>query len=158
MCPMTTAAEFEAICAGFCEIAGVAAPVLQAEADGVVAFNVRWRGVTVDVIYSAFTGGAHAFVLFDLGSIDRSGPDATRILDALLAANFFAMQANPPTFSCHPDTGDAVLRCVFPLADAHPAALHEIVNEGVALALEWRETFFLAPATEQEDIPVKGFA
>jgi hypothetical protein len=138
-----TASAFERLCEEFCELARVPAPELTAEDDGVVAFHATWRGVTIDVLHDPQQDEAHAFVTFELGTVPAQEPRRSRIWEALLKANHLLMRLNAPTFSCHPETGAAMLQCVFPLFDLTPSALYKVVEEGVSVALEWRESFFL---------------
>jgi hypothetical protein len=154
--------EFMRICADFCELIQVTPPALDPEHDGTVAFHVDWRGVTVDVMCSPARSANHAFVLFELGAIDSAPHDAGRVLLALLQANFLSLRVNPPTFSCHPETGAAVLQCGFPIEGATASALFEFIEMGVDLALEWRKNHLLpdAPMPPSVDAPqwVQSFA
>jgi len=137
--------SMQELCAGFCALALIAAPELRAMDDGVIAFNVTWHGVAVDVIAKPDAGPGHAFVLFDLGMPDGTRADPPRVLLALMHANFMALRANQPVFSCHPDTNAAVLQWALPLQDAAAADLYQVIEEGVNLARQWRETYFLPP-------------
>ena len=138
-----SAAAFEDLCTSFCEQARVPSPQLGADSDGMLAFHVEWHGVTVNVMYLPSQAREHAFVLFDLGHAQAQPQDELLILRALLRANFMALQANPPSFACHPLSGVVVLQCVFPVLDATAAGLHSLIDEGVKLALQWRKGFFL---------------
>ncbi len=155
--------NFEQLCAGFCDIAKVATPALQAEQDGILAFNVDWRGVTVDVMYQASRSGHQALIFFGMGPIERVQHQPEQILLALLKANFLSLQGSLPTFSCHPETGDAVLQSVFPLAESSAEGLFKFIEEGVNLALTWRKTFFLNDEEGERfgaevQAPTDGFA
>jgi len=138
-----SAANFENLCTGFCELARVPSPELGADSDGMLAFHVDWHGVTVNVMYLPSQAREHAFVMFDLGDAQGQPLDEVLILRALLRANFMALQPNPPCFACHPLSGAVVLQCVFPVLDAAPAGLLTLIDEGVTLALQWREGFFI---------------
>jgi len=131
------------LCDGFCRIAGVAVPQLWEQDDGVVAFNIVWRQIAVDVIVKPAADPEHAFLLFDLGAPDPSRADPVRMWQALLHANFMALHANQPVFSCHPDTDRVVLQWSVALRDTTPEHLHQVVQEGVNLALLWQEDYFL---------------
>ncbi len=136
-------ADFERLCAGFCERSKIHPPALQAQADGMLAFNIDWRGVMIDMLYEPVGSPGHAFVLFQLGPIEQGRHDPWRIQLALLQANFLSLQVNPPMFSCHPETGDAVLQCTVSLAQATDESLYKIFEEGIGLVLRWRQTYFL---------------
>lgn len=156
-----SASSFESLCTSFCEMAQVAAPTLQAEGEGMLAFNVDWREVTIDVMYEPSRSGHYAFILFQLGPVQQFTHDPQRVLLALLQANFMSLQVNPPTFSCHPETGDAVLQCAFPLAESTPETFHKFLEQGVELALEWRKTYFMpeeGTGAAAQGVPQHSFA
>jgi hypothetical protein len=138
--------RLEYLCAGFCEIANLAVPELRQQDDGIVAFNVNWRGVAVDVMAKPSPNADHAFVLFDLGVPDSARADPLRVLLALMHANFASLRANQPVFSCHPQTNTVVLQWSMALAHTTPAHLLHVIQEGAALANQWREDYFLSGA------------
>ena len=135
--------SLQELCSGFCALALIAAPELRAMDDGVIAFNVTWRDVAVDVTAMPLAGPGHAFVQFDLGVPDESRADPSRVLLALMHANFLALRANQPVFSCHPDTNTAVLQWALPLQEATAESLYQVIEEGVNRVLQWRENYFL---------------
>jgi len=134
------------LCAGFCDIANVAVPELRQQDDGIVAFSMTWRSVNVDVMVTPAISPDHAFVLFDMGTPDPGLGDPTHILLALMHANFIFLRAGQPVFSCHPETNAVVLQWTLPLCGSTPAGLHQVIQEGVALVLQWRESGFLPQA------------
>ena len=137
-----TTPQLQNLCEGFCEIAHVARTELREQQDGIVAFSVLWHNVTVDVMARPAADPHNIFVLFDLGLPDLSRADLSQVLLALLQSNFMALRANQPVFSCHPETGTVVLQWALPLADTHPAGLHQVIQEGVSLARLWRQDYF----------------
>jgi len=134
---------FHELCAGFCAIANVAAPELREQDGNIIAFNTVWRDVAVDVMVMPDVSPEHVFILFELGMPDAARVDAGRAMMALLHVNFLTMRADPPVFGCDPDTGAAMLRVCLPLHDATPDALHQAIDDGAALALQWRAGGFL---------------
>lgn len=131
-------ASFEALCAGFCELVGVAMPALRPDEEGRVAFHVGYRDANVDLVQCARSSPDHLFVLFSLGPLaaeDRFGPGEMR---AMLEANF-VLQVHPPTFSRNPTTGQAILQYVYPLADATAAGLFELIAQGAEWSAHWRD-------------------
>ncbi|MDP3138865.1 MAG: CesT family type III secretion system chaperone [Burkholderiaceae bacterium] len=148
---MSTSA-FVQLCTGFCELAQTAAPTLEAQASGVLAFHTEWKEVTVDVIYHPTGDAGHTFVIFKMGAIDTNEGGAADLL-ALLHANFLSLRANAPTFSVHPATGDAVLQCVFPMVHGTPHGLHALIEEGVMLVLRWRNGRFSTDHPENVHAP-----
>jgi hypothetical protein len=123
----------------------VAAPELHEHEDGVVAFSIDWREVAVQVVYMPAADASHALVLIELGAthVDDDPAREVRILRALLHANLASMRFNPPVLGCRPDTDSAVLQFAFPLSQATPEQLHGYIDQGVNLALEWRQSHFL---------------
>jgi hypothetical protein len=116
-----------------------------------LAFHVIWRDVTIDVIHAPHASADHAFVLFQLGSVEETGGDPLRIMQTLLEANFLALRVNGPAFSRNPVTGDVVLQCVYSLQSSTPQGLYRLIEEGVTLTNRWRRDHFLAP---QGAVPV----
>jgi hypothetical protein len=131
--------SFEDLCAGFCEIVHVTPPALRVDAQGLLAFHVVLRGATVNLVHCPQTSPDHVFVVFELGPIGQEGPASFADLQTLLEANFKLLRVHPPVFSRNPATGDAVLQYVFPLFDATPHGLYELIDEGVNWVSQWRE-------------------
>lgn len=144
------------LCKGFCAIAQIATPELHAQDDGVIAFNIVWRGVSVDIMAKPSASADHAFALFELGQPNPTQADPARALLALMHINFLSLRVNQPVFSCHPGTNAAVLQVPVPL-DSTPALLHRMIEEGVHLALQWREGL-LMPQLDAEPDPVPADA
>jgi hypothetical protein len=134
-------AGFDELCAGLCELAAVPRPVLQADADGRVAFHVVLRGTTVNLIHCPDESPGHFFVLFELGPLPpaEDGTDPTAGLRALLQANHALLQVHPPVFSLDPATGQVVLQHVCPLFDTTPVEVFELMSQGIETASRWRE-------------------
>lgn len=107
-------ASFEDLCAGFCELVDVQAPQLSVGDNGLIAFHVALRGVTVNVVQRPDDSRDHVFVLFELGYV--GGDDhAHAQMQALLEANHVLLQVNPPMFSLNPATGQT------PTAERRPS-------------------------------------
>jgi hypothetical protein len=132
-------ASFEELCAGFCEIAGVRRPALERDERGLIAFHVKFRGVTIDVVHCPERCAANAFVIIGLGAVTQDdGAEAGR-LRSLLEANFVSFDQPQGVFGCNPVNGEVVLQYACPLFDATPQTLLQLVHRGVELALEWRD-------------------
>ncbi|MGE4239757.1 CesT family type III secretion system chaperone [Ramlibacter sp.] len=136
-------ANFRALCAAYCEGLGVACPDLVPDDDGLVAFHLERRGVSIDAMFYPEMSTEGAFILFELGPMRDHEHAAPDIMRALLRANFLSLQGERPSFACHPLSGDAVLQCVCPLADTSAGKFTQLIEDGVALALRWRKGFFL---------------
>lgn len=138
VCTMAIA-SFDALCSGFCDLIKVSTPKLTADDQGLVAFHVTLRGITVNLVQRADADNQNVFVVFELGSIGQGGSNPVAELSALLEANFQLLQSNPPVFSRNPATGDAVLQYVYPLCDATPFGLYELIARGADWITGWRE-------------------
>jgi hypothetical protein len=148
--------SLDALCAGYCEIAGVPAPDLQPDDRGIVAFNLKRRDVVIDLLHSPSSGVDNIFVLFHLGPFGADEWMAGRAMRQLLAGNFLLLDATAPTFSCNPTTGNAFMQYVVPFFETSPTALHELIEAGVAKTLAWREA--AADAAAQEPHRFHSFA
>ena len=138
--------SFDDLCAQFCAAAQVPPPELHEQDDGLMAFTVLWREVAVDLMARPFDDPNHAFIVFHMGTPDPAHADFACILQALLHTNFTNLRANQPVLSCHPQTHAAMLQWAIPLAGMTGDALHQLVEQGVNLVLEWRQDHFLVPA------------
>jgi hypothetical protein len=137
-CLIVAIASFGDLCAGFCEITSVPAPRLHPDAQGIIAFHLQWRGVTVNVAHCPARTKDHVFVLFELGPVAQEDEAAVRRMRSLLDANFPSLTDRAPTFSCNPVSGDAVMQYAFPFFEATPQGLFELIERGVDQALHWR--------------------
>lgn len=141
--------SFEGLCAGFCEIVSVSPPALCEDAQGLVAFNVVWRGVTVNLVHCPQTSPDHIFAVFELGPLEPIGSRSLDDMQALLEANFVLLRVHAPAFSRNPATGHAVLQYVYSLFDATPQGLYQLIEEGVDWVSQWQER----PSGEAADMP-----
>jgi hypothetical protein len=128
-------ASFEDLCAGYCEIIKVAPLALRADDHGRVAFHVKVHGATVNLVHCPERSPDHVFVVFELGPAG----DSSRELMALLEANYAVLEVHPPMISRNPATGGLVLQYVYPLFDATPNDLHELIEQGCDWAFRWRQ-------------------
>jgi len=131
--------SFEELCAGFCELARVAPPALALDDRGFTAFHATLNGVAVNLVHYPLRYADHAFVLFEYGAISDVDAGPNDALNQLLDANFRSLQVHAPVFSRNPVSGEVVLRHVYPLFDATPNGLLDLIEAGVAQALQWRQ-------------------
>lgn len=130
-------ASFEDLCAGFCELAHVASPALAPDERGITACHVTLRDVTVNLIHCPDENADPVFVLFEFGTVDDT-PNAHGALNELLAANFRQLHAQAPVYTRNPIDGQIVRRHVYSLSEATPNGLFDLIESGVAQALQWR--------------------
>ena len=147
-------ASFEELCAGYCELLGVKTPQLSASESGLIAFHVVLHGVTVDIVQRPDASKDHVFLLFELGQLGDDDESPVQ-MQALLNANHVLLQMNPPVFSRNPDNGHAVLQLIYPLFEATPNDLNEMINLGIEWTSHWREEV-LADDDASVDRPRNG--
>jgi len=138
-----SANKFQILYDGLCHALQVPTFRLPDSGDGPVAFHLDRHGVVVDVLYFPHTCPGYVHVLFEFGAIPYDDPRVSHIVLALLDINFLLPQPHPPALGRNPVTGDVVLRCVYPLEDTSSSELLEVIDQGAALALEWRQDYFL---------------
>lgn len=134
-------ANFEELCKGMCEVAGVEAPELSADEQGVLAFTVQLHDVSVTVAHAQETSPGCAYVLIEFGE-----PPADRELAAWLAlmdANFLMLGDNAPTFSRNPANGQVILQYAYPFEQATALGLYQGILRMVEIAGQWRQDYFL---------------
>jgi hypothetical protein len=148
--------SFEGLCAGFCEIISVSPPALSEDAQGLCAFNVVWRGVTVNLVHCPRTSPDHIFAVFELGPVETSGSRSLADMRTLLEANFVLLRVHAPAFSRNPATGDAVLQYVYSLFDATPQGLYQLIEEGVDWVSQWQERPCSGEAADMPTIAANG--
>jgi hypothetical protein len=148
-------ANLEELCAGFCEIVKIAPPALSADALGQVAFHVVLRGETVNLVHRPNEFPEHVFVVFELGPVGAEGADAAVQMCALLDANFAPLQLHAPVFSRNPQTGDVLLQYIYPLFEATPTGLYELIDTGLNSVDRWRHHVHDGE-TNHADEPARG--
>lgn len=135
-------ANFQALCEGVCAVFGIDAPQLQPDAMGITGFTLRVQDVDISVVQAPEGTAPAAFVLVEFGP-----PSPERELEtwhALLDANFLMLGANAPSFSRNPVSGEVVLQYACALADATPEGLCQSIEHIAAVAVRWRQDYFLA--------------
>jgi hypothetical protein len=134
-CPMTIA-NFEEMCAGVCEIAGLQVPQLKPDADGTLSATVQIYGVEVALFQLASGGPGTMFIVAELGL----PPDPHQSADwlALVDANERMPGIWGPAFSRNPQSGEALLQWSLPLDAIAVVDVFQALLESVQLALQWR--------------------
>ena len=138
-------ASFQVLCEGVCSLFGAAVPELQPDANAMTGFTLQVRGVDISVVEAPHGTAPAVFVLVEFGA-----PPAGRELQtwhALLDANFLMLEANAPSFSRNPVTGDVVLQYASTLHDATCEALCESICAIAEVAARWRQDYFLGDAS-----------
>ncbi len=138
--------SLRSLCADFCDLARVPTPQLHADDEGATSFNIVLRDVAVDLTTLPSADPDHAFAIFHMGTPDPAHGDFARILRALLHTNFIGLNAHQPVFSCRPESQAIVMHMAIALAQTSGEELHRLIDQGVDLVLQWRQTYFLEPA------------
>jgi hypothetical protein len=142
-------ADFEQLCKGFCEIAGMQAPDLAPNDQGVWAATLHMRGVPVSVLQFD-PNDPTAYLIAEFGSLpeDQALPGWLALLDTNLS--LAGKHAHAPAFSRNPGTGEVLLQWGCPLADVTAVDVYQRVIAMVDLARHWRTSHFLAHANAGE--------
>lgn len=134
-------ADIGGVVTGFCELAGVAAPVLTADGHGTQAAVVCFRGISVTIEQFAEKRPDRVFISADLGVVPEG-----RTLEAwlvLMDANLYLASAAAPTYSRHPVTHHAFLQWACDLAKVSVTDVYQRVMAMVDTACQWQEEQFL---------------
>lgn len=134
-------ANFDELCKGLSEIAGVTPPALEPDEQGITAFSVHLHDVAVTVAHAPQSSPDCAFVLIEFGEVPRDRDLA--VWTALLDANFLMMGESAPCFSRNPATGQVLLQYVYPFDTATALDLYQGIVKMVDIARRWREDHFL---------------
>lgn len=85
-----------------------------------------------------------AMIYCDFGPLPALSREAALL--RLLQTNLYLFGVNSPTFTCNPETDHALLAAILPLASAGAEGTLGLLEGFAAMALEWRERFFLTSA------------
>lgn len=138
-------ANFDELCKGLSEIAGVTPPALEADEQGIIAFSVHLHDVAVSVAHAPQSSPGCAFVLIEFGEVPKDSEIAA--WTALLDANFLMMGESAPCFSRNPATGQVLLQYAYPFDTATALDLYQGIVKMVDIARRWREDHFLDSAS-----------
>ncbi len=139
-----TIANFDELCKGLSEIAGVTAPALTPDEQGIIAFSVHLHEVAVSVAHAPQSSPHCAFVVIEFGDIPQDR--ALAAWTALLDANFLMMGESAPCFSRNPATGQVLLQYAYPFDTATALDLYQGIVKMTDIAQRWRDDHFLDAA------------
>lgn len=145
-------ASFEEFSKGFCEIAGIAPPLLEPDEHGVLAFTVCMRGIPVTAMQVRSRPDA-VHVMVELGALPQE--HSLQSWRAMLHANMFLLDRNQPTFSRNPGNGEGMLHQALILWDLNDTEAFEKVSALVDMAAFWHEHHLL-PATAGDPVDDNG--
>ena len=137
--------NFEELCKGYCEIAGVQAPELAEDTHGLTAFHHRIREVTVTVAKHRSATDA-AFVIAEFGPVPQ-GHEA-KIWNSLLTANHELVRQRSGGYSRNPGNHDVLFQFGFRLDTGSPLDLYRAIEQVVDEAGEWRAAVAALPLPE----------
>jgi hypothetical protein len=131
-------ANFEQLCTHVCEIAGVPAPELSEDQEGITAFTVRIDEALVSVMQHRELQRS-VVIAGVLGTVPDEDQD--RACRLLIEANYLSIgRPQMQTASRNPVTGEFVLHVAQSLDDTSGAAVYESITRMAALASQWRAT------------------
>lgn len=119
-----------------CTAAGVQAPDLTTGEEGLLAFHLILRDVTIDLLHLQDQPVPEFMVLVTFGEI----PEASerQVLRMMAEANFSLLGSGVPVYGCNPDSGQMVLRLSVPLHEADPVQTFRLLQRLTELVLQWR--------------------
>jgi hypothetical protein len=136
-------ANFEGLCKGLCELAGVEVPDLVPGVDGGLAIEVALNEVRVVLSYDSASHADRVVFAVTFGPLpDGRALDACRVLMNL---NTHVL-ASGSTFGRDPATGDMVLAQSLAFGQATAVDVYQRIVMLVEIAAGWRQHHFLAEA------------
>lgn len=145
-------ANFLEFGAGVCEVAGIVFPELQPDANGVLAFHLKWQDVVMDFMQRPEQAGI-ASMSINFGSIpDELELDALR---ALVEANLAMFGPDGPVFCKYPGSRQVVLQKILQLSDIDGVSMVQMLDRAANIARNWRAdptfaNFGIEPANGQK--------
>lgn len=129
-------ANFQELCDGLCELAGVRPPDTAPDEQGCQGMTFMLDGVTVELSFEPHICQEHVLVRVNFGALP-----AGRELQACRALMEFntRLRGIGPAFSRHPQNGDIVCQSAYSLMQATAHDLHDWCLRLIQAAREWRE-------------------
>lgn len=151
-------ASFTQFSAALCETAGVAAPELKADEQGLIAFHLAMGDVYVNVVHMAVPENEDAFVLVIFGLLPEQRK--LEVLELLAETNFTMIGAGAPVLGLDPATAEVVLRQHIRLSEAEAADVLADIFRFTEAARQWRvdPTFEQLKSAGGLAVPDHGFA
>lgn len=128
--------NLSALCEGICALACVPAPVLQPDAQGLLAFHLTLNETAISVLQWPLVDSGFALIVAELGDLPTESE--LDLLRGLLNANFVPPARHAPTFARNPANGQALLQLPFLLENATAASVHDAMQRVEQLASPWR--------------------
>jgi hypothetical protein len=132
-------ANFEQLCAGLCELAGIEMPPL-ARDDGMWSATLCMRGVDVTLMQYEDRQPGAVFLIADFGPMPEELGVGGWL--TLLDANLLHSGADSPSYGRNPETGHVLLQMPVRLDSATAGHVHEVITALVETALQWRHDSF----------------
>lgn len=134
-------ANFEQLCNGVGDVAGLKPPALSPDENGTQAFTVRLRDVDVSVLNFCEESADTAYLVAALGPMPPERAMGGWL--ALLHANGALAGLNAPAFSRNPDNGEALLQWACPLHALNVQEVYKRISDLADVAQQWRSDYFL---------------
>src|SRR5262245_50406400 len=101
-------ANFEVLCQGICELAGVVSPCVRPHAHGIESMFLVFQGLPITVMHiKRSNSSATALLVAQLGCVRAN--DELNDWSVLMACNAGVSAAAAPRFGRNPESGDVLL-------------------------------------------------
>jgi hypothetical protein len=138
-------ADFQELCKGICEVAGMQPPALAPSEQGTWSATVHMRDVEITVLQFGARAPGTAFLIAEFGELPEDRALAGWL--ALMNANLHMAGENAPAYSRNPDTGKVLLHWACPYWSVTVVDVYQRIVAMVDLACKWREDYFLHDTT-----------
>ncbi|MBC7605225.1 MAG: CesT family type III secretion system chaperone [Ramlibacter sp.] len=141
--------DFTQFAQALCDCAGVAAPLVQPDLTGTVAFHLVLRDVVVNVLQlpAPEYPNDDVFILVTFGAIPADMELSA--LQMIAEANYTMLGAGAPVFGLNPATGEIVIRQQMCLSQVVASDAYAAIERLAQVARQWRIDPTLAPVAPQ---------
>ena len=129
--------NFDDLCTSLCSLAGVAAPSLEPDENGLVGFTLNRDGVDIGFVQGESGGEPGMLMIVDFGT-PKDG-SKQEVLRELLETNFLISGVGAPAFVRNPFTGAIALHQSCLLSQAHVEELYQVSVRASDAAIRWKD-------------------
>jgi hypothetical protein len=148
------AANFDDFCTSLCTLIGVPPPVLEPDANGVIAFTVIHRDARIAFVDRARGNQPGVLMIVEFGAAPPE--KELEILRGLMEANFLMTGVGAPAFVLNPLTREISFHQSYLLSEVDVPAVYQGLATAANAVHEWNEDHFLGAATPQHTLVSKG--
>lgn len=143
--------NFQELCKSLCGALGVPAPELMQDPLGTASLSMQLDGVNLTLAHFPQKSADSVVALLELGPVPIEHELAAWL--ALMNINYVMRGDGAISFGRDPQTGQAILQCVYPFREVSAPGLQASLARMTRLARSWREDFFLGGAALQGKQP-----